>query len=78
MCSAIEVRRSVILHTARSLNQSAGPSLVECVVVYDVIHGKPLQRGPRQFFVATSCKIALSKLSSATSFFKRAFSSWSS
>ena len=67
----------VILDAACLLHQSACPTRVERMVGYDVLHRTSLQRGPRQLFVATSCRIALSRLSLATNFFSRAFSSCS-
>jgi hypothetical protein len=43
-------------------------------VIYDVAHRLALQRGPGDCFELISCKIALSRLRSATSFFSRWFS----
>jgi hypothetical protein len=50
------------------LDKPAGPTLTDSMVRSDVFHGNLLQRGPTHFFDATSCKIALSRLRSATSF----------
>lgn len=59
------------------LDQCAGPTPCDRVAAQDVRHRVSPQRWPRQFFEATSCRIALSRLSSATSFFSRVFSSCS-
>ncbi len=63
-----------VLRAAHLLHQSTGPRQLQAVVAHDVFHHFPFQRGPFHFFDATSCRIALSRLSSATSFFSRAFS----
>ncbi len=59
-------------------NQPTGPSPTAAVVCDQVRHRLPLQRGPGPYFEAMSCNRALSSLSSATSRFRRAFSSCNS
>jgi hypothetical protein len=58
-------------------DNSTGPSPAQPVMIYHVVHRRALQRGPG-FFLLISCKMALSGLSYATSFFNRVFSSCSS
>jgi hypothetical protein len=56
------------------INHPTGPSPTQLVMIYHVVHRQTLQRGPGHFFELISCSMALSKLSSATSFFNRLFS----
>lgn len=65
---------AIELVAACSLNQAAGSALTDAVVIGDVVHSLSLQRAPPHLFEVMSCKMALSKLRSATSFFSRAFS----
>src|SRR5690606_7746190 len=66
---------AVVVSAARVPEQGTGPTPADAVMARQVHHRFTLQRGPPHFFEATSCRIALSRLSSATSFFSRAFSS---
>src|SRR5271170_994047 len=65
----LPLRRSMLAR------QSAGPPLAVAVTRRHIGDNVLYERGPGNFFDKTSCSAALSRLSSATSFFDRAFSS---
>src|SRR5882672_5724398 len=56
---------------------AASSPLTHPVRAAQVVHHGPAARGLQNFFESTSCNMALSRLSSATSFFSLPFSSWS-
>lgn len=64
----------VVEDAAMEAHEPTGPPQRHSVVVAEVRDHGALQRGPGQIFELMSCSIALSRLSSATSFFNRAFS----
>ncbi len=66
---------SIALHRTVLSSQPTGPPLPVSMVTCQIRHHFTFHRGPGNFFDRTSCKIALSRLSSATNFFNRLFSS---
>ena len=67
--------RPVVVGASIVLRDPAGPSARKAAAFEDIPHRFSLYRGPGHFFALRSCKMALSKLSSATSFLSRVFSS---
>ncbi len=68
---------AIVVGAASLLDQPARPLRRKTVVIHDVAHCLSLQRGRGHCFVAISCRMALPRLSSTTSFLSRSFSSWS-
>lgn len=63
------------LRQAMLAGQTASLTLAVAMGLHHIINNLFHERRPGNFFDSTSCNTALSKLSSATSFFSRAFSS---
>src|SRR5665213_1708651 len=68
---------TVLVDRPGNTHRSAGPPLGCAEALLQIIHNGALRGRGYHFFLTTSWSMALSKVSSATSFFRRAFSSWS-